>query len=242
MHRLYLGKTGTGLLWLCTGGLAYIGQIADVFYLHKMVEERNVELGLSADDVTAHKTATAVPIRVPRGVEDTFLIEIKQAAVALRQALADRGLTAQELPSADRLVASARRLHSERLELEELARGETRDKLETRLVQLRKRMETDEDSELAETYGEEAHSVAERLATLSMAERAASRMRSREHSLLNQLQAMLIEVRMMGAEEQLTASARGRIEKVQAEMKAQAEVDQELERAARPALATLTTS
>ncbi len=30
IHRFYVGKIGTGILWLCTGGLLYIGTICDV--------------------------------------------------------------------------------------------------------------------------------------------------------------------------------------------------------------------
>lgn len=29
-HRFYVRKTGTGILWMCTGGLCYIGWIADL--------------------------------------------------------------------------------------------------------------------------------------------------------------------------------------------------------------------
>lgn len=29
IHRFYVGKIGTGILWLCTGGLAGVGAIVD---------------------------------------------------------------------------------------------------------------------------------------------------------------------------------------------------------------------
>ncbi len=52
-HRFYLGRFGTGLLWLFTGGLAGIGGLFDLFYIPTMVREENLLLGyrdvLSAD-------------------------------------------------------------------------------------------------------------------------------------------------------------------------------------------------
>lgn len=52
-HRFYLGRFGTGLLWLFTGGLAGIGGLFDLFYIPTMVRDENLKLGyrnvLSAD-------------------------------------------------------------------------------------------------------------------------------------------------------------------------------------------------
>lgn len=52
-HRFYLGRFGTGLLWLFTGGLAGIGGLFDLFYIPTMVRDENLRLGyrnvLSAD-------------------------------------------------------------------------------------------------------------------------------------------------------------------------------------------------
>ena len=48
LHRLYNGKIGTGLLWLCTGGLFYIGQVVDLLIIPNMVDEYEQKLRLKA--------------------------------------------------------------------------------------------------------------------------------------------------------------------------------------------------
>ncbi len=45
-HRFYLGKTGTGLLWLLSGGLGYVGAIYDFFTLTRQVNEANIEYSM----------------------------------------------------------------------------------------------------------------------------------------------------------------------------------------------------
>jgi TM2 domain-containing membrane protein YozV/predicted transcriptional regulator len=41
-HRFYLGKIPTGILWMCTGGLGYIGAIYDLITLPGQVREANI--------------------------------------------------------------------------------------------------------------------------------------------------------------------------------------------------------
>lgn len=41
IHRFYLGKIGTGILWLLTGGLVGIGWIYDFCTLNSQIDERN---------------------------------------------------------------------------------------------------------------------------------------------------------------------------------------------------------
>lgn len=41
VHRFYMGKIGTGLLWLFTGGLFFIGWLYDFCTLNDQVDELN---------------------------------------------------------------------------------------------------------------------------------------------------------------------------------------------------------
>jgi len=41
LQRLYNGKIFTGLLWLFTGGLFFVGQLVDLFLIPSMVQEHN---------------------------------------------------------------------------------------------------------------------------------------------------------------------------------------------------------
>ena len=48
LHRLYVGRTWTGLLWLFTLGLLGFGQLFDLFFLGSMVRQANILNGLKA--------------------------------------------------------------------------------------------------------------------------------------------------------------------------------------------------
>ncbi len=41
IHRFYLGRGGTGLLWLLTWGLLGIGLLYDLFAISRLVDEKN---------------------------------------------------------------------------------------------------------------------------------------------------------------------------------------------------------
>ncbi len=41
LHRFYLGRVGSGILWLLTGGLFGIGWAVDFWMLNEMVDEAN---------------------------------------------------------------------------------------------------------------------------------------------------------------------------------------------------------
>lgn len=41
LHRLYAGRVISGVIWLLTGGLCGVGQIIDIFFLPRMIDDRN---------------------------------------------------------------------------------------------------------------------------------------------------------------------------------------------------------
>lgn len=45
IHRFYLGRPVSGVIWFCTWGLFGIGSFVDLFLLPRMVEEENIRLG-----------------------------------------------------------------------------------------------------------------------------------------------------------------------------------------------------
>jgi TM2 domain-containing membrane protein YozV len=51
IHRFYLGKWLTGLVWLVTGGLFLVGWLYDLWTLNEQVSEENSKLRLSTTAV-----------------------------------------------------------------------------------------------------------------------------------------------------------------------------------------------
>ncbi|MDR0503328.1 MAG: TM2 domain-containing protein [Treponema sp.] len=51
LHRFYLGKTGTGLLWMLTGGLGTIGAFYDLFTLPGQVREANIREAIHEESI-----------------------------------------------------------------------------------------------------------------------------------------------------------------------------------------------
>ena len=45
LHRIYMGRVASGLLWLFTGGLCLVGQLVDLFMMRRMVEASNQGAG-----------------------------------------------------------------------------------------------------------------------------------------------------------------------------------------------------
>lgn len=41
IHRIYAGRIVSGLIWLFTGGLCGIGQVIDIFFMPRMIDDHN---------------------------------------------------------------------------------------------------------------------------------------------------------------------------------------------------------
>lgn len=41
IHRFYTGRVVSGLIWLFTAGLCGVGQLIDLFFVPRMVEDHN---------------------------------------------------------------------------------------------------------------------------------------------------------------------------------------------------------
>lgn len=72
-HRFYLGKTGTGVLWIFTGGLAMVGSVYDFFTLPRQVEEANFRLAYRENQMLGMAGMRTVTEAPKEPVEKTIL-------------------------------------------------------------------------------------------------------------------------------------------------------------------------
>ncbi len=80
IHRIYNGKIGTGLLWLCTGGLFGIGQIVDLLLIPDMASERRIRLlaksGALRPGMAVGQAVAAQPVTLTTDQKMVRLLEI----------------------------------------------------------------------------------------------------------------------------------------------------------------------
>ncbi|MBK1986204.1 TM2 domain-containing protein [Sphaerospermopsis aphanizomenoides BCCUSP55] len=82
LHRLYNGKIGTGLLWFCTFGLFYIGQIVDLLLIPGMVDEyeQNLRLKAGLSPLGLPLNQPIVNSQVYRPTGDQLIVKLLEAA------------------------------------------------------------------------------------------------------------------------------------------------------------------
>lgn len=101
VHRIYLGKYGTGILWMLTFGLLGVGQFIDLFRMKTLVTDANIREGYLPHPRYARELIAARP-RVARP-ELTVTQQLLRAArrnhgtLTVTQGVAETGLTFEEV-------------------------------------------------------------------------------------------------------------------------------------------------
>jgi hypothetical protein len=106
LQRLYNGKVGTGLLWLCTWGFFGVGQFVDLFMIPSMVEEHDLKLrarhGLSPNGVPLSRPA-AIALTATHPTYDKLMVKLLKAArdkggkISVTQGVLDTGASFAEV-------------------------------------------------------------------------------------------------------------------------------------------------
>lgn len=102
IHRIYLGKYGTGILYLLTFGLFGVGQIIDLFRMKTLVREANIREGYLPHPRMAPllaQYAPPAPIVPERPLRQRLLesAEGRGGSISVTQGVADTGATFEEV-------------------------------------------------------------------------------------------------------------------------------------------------
>lgn len=104
LHRIYNGKIGTGLLWMCTLGLFGVGQLVDLLLIPNMVDDYNIKLqarmGISAAGVPLWQPVVASVIQPTREQLMVKLLKVAEARggkLSVTQAVMDTGASFSEV-------------------------------------------------------------------------------------------------------------------------------------------------
>ncbi|MCL2832148.1 MAG: TM2 domain-containing protein [Treponema sp.] len=92
LHRFYLGKIPTGILWICTGGLAGFGTIYDFFTLPRQVREANYRNALYRQPPRGHVNWRNVSDGEARIVHPTGKRKESLERIILRLAKENKGI------------------------------------------------------------------------------------------------------------------------------------------------------
>lgn len=105
LHRIYNGKIGTGLLWMCTLGLFGVGQLLDLLLIPNMVDDYNTKLkarmGISAGGVPLWQPVVASAVIKPN--REQLMVKLLKAAdvrggkLSVTQAVMDTGASFDEV-------------------------------------------------------------------------------------------------------------------------------------------------
>ena len=95
LHRFYLGKPVSGLVWFMTMGLGGIGTLYDLLTLHRQVEEAN-QPALPAGAEAARKmlpaASSAVPFAAPLELRIMRVAKANGGRITVMQAAAEIGV------------------------------------------------------------------------------------------------------------------------------------------------------